>query len=176
MNANLKWHALALRAGRELNVKRILEKRNIEYYSPVNHILKSEKSQDYHAVPLLPNILFVKVDPTLLPEIKNIKYINNVVYWRNSPATFPDAEIEQMETFLGISFAVKVYKIDRAEPLDAIMTKLTATDRQADRVILPTMGYCLVTQIRPVTNIRLVRKMTGRFSAAVNLAGLLGLK
>ena len=101
MNDNTWWHAVYTKPRWEKKVAALLEARGIEYYCPLNKVIKQWSDRKKTVLePLFKSYVFVQVPENKKWEILNIAGILNYVTWLGKPAKIKDSEITTIRKFL----------------------------------------------------------------------------
>lgn len=101
MNEEKKWYVVYTRPRWEKKVSGILMSRGIEYYCPLNKVLKQWSDRKKIVLePLFKGYVFVKIPESLKWEIKSVEGVLNYVYWLGKPAIVKEQEIDTIRKFL----------------------------------------------------------------------------
>lgn len=104
-----KWHVIYTRPRWEKKVASLLLARGVEYYCPLNKVVRQWSDRKKILMePLFKGYIFVKLLPTLKWDIKNVEGVINFVYWLGKPAHVKDAEIVIIRKFLQEFDAIEV--------------------------------------------------------------------
>ena len=109
---NKQWYVVRVSYGRINKAKDILEKKNLDYYLPLHYIIKTVNNKRKRIIaPLLPNLLFVYAEETMIKMLMDDKisigllsfYYNHFVkdrYGKNPPLT---VEFNIMAQFIDLT-------------------------------------------------------------------------
>ena len=101
MNEEKKWYVVYTRPRWEKKVSGILMSRGIEYYCPLNKVMKQWSDRKKIVLePLFKGYVFVKIPESLKWEIKSVEGVLNYVYWLGKPAIVKEQEIDTIRKFL----------------------------------------------------------------------------
>ncbi len=109
MNEEKKWYVVYTRPRWEKKVSGILMSRGIEYYCPLNKVMKQWSDRKKIVLePLFKGYVFIKIPESLKWEVKNVEGVLNYVYWLGKPAVVKEQEIDTIRKFLQEFRDVKV--------------------------------------------------------------------
>lgn len=101
MKEEKKWYVVYTRPRWEKKVSGILMSRGIEYYCPLNKVMKQWSDRKKIVLePLFKGYVFVKIPESLKWEIKSVEGVLNYVYWLGKPAIVKEQEIDTIRKFL----------------------------------------------------------------------------
>ena len=101
MNEEKKWYVVYTRPRWEKKVSGMLMSRGIEYYCPLNKVMKQWSDRKKIVLePLFKGYVFVKIPESLKWEIKSVEGVLNYVYWLGKPAIVKEQEIDTIRKFL----------------------------------------------------------------------------
>lgn len=101
MEHNTYWHAVYTKPRWEKKVAALLEAKGIEYYCPLNKVVKQWSDRKKTVMePLFKSYVFVHVANDKKWELLNITGILNYVTWLGKPAKIKDSEITTIRKFL----------------------------------------------------------------------------
>ena len=101
MENNTWWHAVYTKPRWEKKVAALLEEKGIEYYCPLNKVVKQWSDRKKTVLePLFKSYVFVRVSDEKKWEILTINGIINYVTWLGKPAKIKDSEIATIRKFL----------------------------------------------------------------------------
>lgn len=101
MNEEKKWYVVYTRPRWEKKVSGMLMSRGIEYYCPLNKVMKQWSDRKKIVLePLFKGYIFVKIPESLKWEIKSVEGVLNYVYWLGKPAIVKEQEIDTIRKFL----------------------------------------------------------------------------
>ena len=82
MNEEKKWYVVYTRPRWEKKVSGILMSRGIEYYCPLNKVMKQWSDRKKIVLePLFKGYVFIKIPESLKWEVKSVEGVLNYVYW-----------------------------------------------------------------------------------------------
>ena len=95
------WFALYTKSNFEKKVVTTLMENNIEAFSPTFKTFKqySDRKKKIEKV-LLPNYVFVRIDPKNRQDVFSVKGVLRYVFWLGKPAEIRNSEIDQMRNHL----------------------------------------------------------------------------
>ncbi len=109
MEHNTYWHAVYTKPRWEKKVAALLEAKGIEYYCPLNKVVKQWSDRRKTVMePLFKSYVFVQVTEDKKWELLNIDGIINYVRWLGKPAKIKESEIITIRKFLKEFEAVNV--------------------------------------------------------------------
>jgi transcription antitermination factor NusG len=101
MNEESKWYVVYTRPRWEKKVSGILMARGIEYYCPLNKVMKQWSDRKKIVLePLFKGYVFIKIPDAQKWEVKSIEGVLNYVYWLGKPAIVKEQEIDTIRKFL----------------------------------------------------------------------------
>ncbi len=100
-DSNTYWHAVYTKPRWEKKVAALLEAKGIEYYCPLNKVIKqwSDRKKTVQE-PLFKSYVFVQVEEEKKWDLLNVAGIINYVTWLGKPAKIKESEIEIIRKFL----------------------------------------------------------------------------
>lgn len=152
MERNLyEWYVVYTRQGMELKVVKELNKRNIEYYCPVNKTSgKWWSLGKKNEQPLFTSCVFVKLTEKDVQSLKKINGVVNILYWLGRPAVVKEDEIYMIKNFLCNHTDVSVEKTT-VKPMNYVYGNSTGayaydTENSSEKykLELPTIGFRVV--------------------------------
>jgi transcription antitermination factor NusG len=107
------WYIIYTRSGAENRVSRLLTRKKIENYVPVNSktIFHSKKTKT-QKVPLFESYLFAKISEDKIPLITSFRGVINFVYWKQHPVKVANEDITLIKEFTKNYINIKVQKIE----------------------------------------------------------------
>ncbi len=110
-NNNTYWYVVYTRPRWEKKVASFLAEKGINYYCPLNKVMKQWSDRKKLVLePLFKGYVFVQVAEDTKWELLNITGIVNFVYWLKKPAKIKDSEIDTIRIFLNEFKEVEVSK------------------------------------------------------------------
>src|SRR3954452_20511264 len=101
LKENPYWFAVVTRPRWEKKIAKRLEEKGIEYYCPLNKVVKQWSDRKKVVLePLFKSYVFIKVAEEKKWDIKKIPGILNYVYWLGKPAQIREEEIITIKKFL----------------------------------------------------------------------------
>lgn len=161
---DMKWYLVYTKPGYEKKVSDILTKKKIENYSPANNV--SRKWSDNKKVQkpaLFKGYVFIKTIVPMLPELKKINGIVNLVYWMGKPVCVKNVEIKAMRLFLHEYANVTIEKT-AIRPDNVNATDVAEIEQEAPMITiknkkayigLPSLGYIMSAEIE-TANVRII--------------------
>lgn len=109
MEYNTYWHAVYTKPRWEKKVAALLEARGIEYYCPLNKVLKQWSDRKKMVLePLFKSYVFVRVEDNKKWDLLNIAGVIKYVSWLGKPAKIKETEITTIRKFLKEFSSVEV--------------------------------------------------------------------
>ncbi|WP_462248505.1 UpxY family transcription antiterminator [Ferruginibacter sp.] len=109
MENNTWWHAVYTKPRWEKKVAALLEAKGIEYYCPLNKVVKQWSDRKKTVLePLFKSYVFIHVPDEKKWEVLNINGIINYVTWLGKPAKIKESEIATIRKFLKEFSSVQV--------------------------------------------------------------------
>lgn len=106
---NRYWYAVYTKPRWEKKVASLLEAKGIEYYCPLNKVVKQWSDRKKIVLePLFKSYVFVQVEEQKKWELLTINGIVNYVHWLGKPAKIKESEIDTVRKFLNEFSAVEV--------------------------------------------------------------------
>ncbi len=101
MENNTWWHAVYTKPRWEKKVAALLDEKGIEYYCPLNKVVKQWSDRKKTVLePLFKSYVFVKIAEDKKWDILAINGIINYVTWLGKPAKIKESEIATIRKFL----------------------------------------------------------------------------
>ena len=95
------WYVVYTKPRWEKKVSLSLQNKGIEYYCPLNRVIKQwSDRKKIISEPLFKGYVFIKIPEALKWDIKKIDGILNYVYWLGKPARVKETEIDTIRKFL----------------------------------------------------------------------------
>lgn len=108
---NRYWYAVYTKPRWEKKVALLLEERGIEYYCPLNKVIKQWSDRKKVVLePLFKSYVFVQVEEKDKWELLKISGIVNYVHWLGKPARIKESEIDTVKKFLNEFESVDVFE------------------------------------------------------------------
>ena len=153
---DLKWYAVYTKPRWEKKVADILSKTDVEYYCPLNKVVKqwSDRKKIVEE-PLFTSYVFVKVNTKLQTVVRQIDGVVNFVYWLGKPAVIKDEYIELIKRFLNDYINVRVERTefsinDSVKILNGSFMEFEAkvidVNDKTVKAILPSLGYTMIAE------------------------------
>jgi len=152
------WYIIYTRSRAENRVSRLLTRRKVENYVPVNlkTILHSKKTKTKKE-PLFKSYLFANISEDEIPLITSFRGVVNLVYWKQNPVKVANEDIILIKEFTKNYINIKVQKIEvninnLAKIIDGSRryfhgSVLTIKNTIA-KVDFPTIGFCIFAEIK----------------------------
>ncbi len=103
------WYAVYTKPRWEKKVAALLEAKTIEYYCPLNKVVKQWSDRKKVVLePLFKSYVFVHVEEAKKWELLTINGIVNYVHWLGKPAKIKESEIDTVKKFLNEFSSVEV--------------------------------------------------------------------
>ncbi|MEP7255321.1 MAG: UpxY family transcription antiterminator [Ferruginibacter sp.] len=103
------WYAVYTKPRWEKKVASLLEAKGIEYYCPLNKVVKQWSDRKKIVLePLFKSYVFVQVEEKEKWDLMNINGIVNYVHWLGKPARIKESEIETVKKFLNEFSGIEV--------------------------------------------------------------------
>ena len=101
MDNSTYWHAVYTKPRWEKKVAALLEARGIEYYCPLNKVVKQWSDRKKTVLePLFKSYVFVHIEEAKKWDLLSINGILNYVTWLGKPAKIKESEITTIRNFL----------------------------------------------------------------------------
>jgi len=153
---DFKWYAVYTKPRWEKKVAELLSKTDVEYYCPLNKVVKqwSDRKKVVEE-PLFTSYVFVRVDAKMQTMVRPIDGVVNFVYWLGKPAVIKDEEIELIKRFLNEYSNVRLERTrvsvnDNVKilngPFMEFEAKVTKVNSKTVTVILPSLGYKMIAE------------------------------
>ena len=115
---NRYWYAVYTKPRWEKKVASLLETRGVEYYCPLNKVVKQWSDRKKIVLePLFKSYVFVQVEEKEKWDLLNINGIVNYVHWLGKPAKIKESEIDTVKKFLNEFDSVDV--VESTSPVNA---------------------------------------------------------
>ena len=116
-----RWYAVYTKPRWEKKIHALLQKKQIESYCPLNKV-RRQWSDRIKVIeePLFKSYLFVRVQESLMTEVRYVDGVLNYVYWNGKPAVVKDDEIIEIKKFMSEYEDVEVRAID-VKPADEVV-------------------------------------------------------
>ncbi len=109
MENNSWWHAVYTKPRWEKKVAALLEAKGIEYYCPLNKVVRQWSDRKKTVLePLFKSYVFIQVPDEKKWEVLNVNGIINYVTWLGKPAKIKESEIATIRKFLKEFSSVEV--------------------------------------------------------------------
>ena len=151
------WYLVYTKPNCEKKVAALLTKRKIESFCPQNRIqVKQIRKSKFVHQPLFSSYVFANVAEENIPNIRNIDYVLNLVYWKGQPAVIKDDEITIIKDFINDHHNIRLEKTfvdekDNASIVDrpgfTIDGNLLTLKNKSIKVNLPSIGYTLIAEV-----------------------------
>lgn len=157
MNTSPVWYAVYTKPRWEKKVAELLTRKKIENYCPLNKVVRQwHDRKKLIEEPLFTSYVFVHITDAELVEVKKTDGVLNFVYWLGKPAVIRNNEIEAIRDFLEDHQNVQLEKT-RVNPKDVVRVvrgpligqegNVLEVYNQKAKVLLPSLGYCLVADL-----------------------------
>jgi len=157
MNKEIKWYAVHTRPRWEKKVAGILHKKGIEFYCPLNKILRQwADRKKFVFEPLFTGYVFIRSTEEEHLKVKQTAGVINIVYWLGKPAVVKDAEIDAIKKFLDNYNNVQVQKTqininDKVRiihgPLIYLEGHVMNIMKHSIKILLPSLGFAMIAQL-----------------------------
>ncbi len=151
------WYIVYTKPKCEKKIAVLLTKRKIENFCPLNcKELKNSRKSKLHYEPLFDSYVFVRVEESKLFSLRQVENVLNLVYWKGSPATVKDEEIEAIREFTSYHQNIKLERINVNEnweprnidvPYYSIDGKILMIKNRAFCVGLPSLGFKMIAEV-----------------------------
>lgn len=112
------WYAVYTKPRWEKKVASLLESKGIEYYCPLNKVVKQWSDRKKIVLePLFKSYVFVQVAEKEKWELLKISGIVNYVHWLGKPAKIKESEIDTIKKFLNEFDSVDV--VEATSPINS---------------------------------------------------------
>ena len=158
MQALKKWHVVYTRPRWEKKVADLLSKKNIDNYCPVNRVSRQWCDRKKIILePLFTAYVFVNIDETAQPSVRDTNGVINFVHWLNKPALIRDEEIEAIKRFLNEFENVHLEKVP-VKPNDVVKITggafmeqkglVVSLKHKSVKILLPSLGYMMYAEVK----------------------------
>ncbi|RYE57488.1 MAG: hypothetical protein EOP48_05695 [Sphingobacteriales bacterium] len=151
-----QWYAVYTKPNWEKKIAQALAKKKIEHFLPLS---LTDKLAVEHSgrQPLFPSCLFVKLSDNQKEQILEIRGVINYLYWVETPAIFPEIDIELLKEYLHEHKAVKIEKIPVWIDSTAYLKEICIDSfNKINQLVLPCFGYAL-SPMNKQAKVRLVK-------------------
>ena len=112
------WYAVYTKPRWEKKVAALLESKGIQYYCPLNKVVKQWSDRKKIVLePLFKSYVFVQVDEKERWELLKISGVVNYVHWLGKPAKIKDSEIDTVKKFLNEFDSVEI--VETTSPVNS---------------------------------------------------------
>ena len=157
MNTTPVWYAVYTKPRWEKKVAELLSRKKIENYCPLNKVLRQwHDRKKLIEEPLFTSYVFVCITDRQQVEVRKTDGVINFVYWLGKPALIRPNEIQAIRDFLEDYRNVQLEKTT-VNPKDVVRIvrgplmgqegNVLEVYNQKARVLLPSLGYCLVADL-----------------------------
>jgi transcription antitermination factor NusG len=174
------WYVVYTRPRWEKKVAKQLEQKGIEHYCPLTRVQRqwSDRKKIIFE-PLFTSYVFVCLEETEQPSVKQLSGVMNFVYWLKKPAMVRHEEIRVIKRFLSEYDNVKLEKspVNLNDQVRVISGPLM--ERQGNvleirhktvKLSLPSLGYLIVAEIDK-TNIEILSPFAANAGSAIAVNG-----
>lgn len=134
-----------------------MTRKKIDNYCPLNKVVRQwHDRKKVIEEPLFTSYVFVQITDAQLVEVKKTDGVINFVYWLGKPAVIRHNEIEAIRDFLEDYQNVQLEKT-KVNPRDMVRVvrgplmgqegNVLEVYNQKAKVLLPSLGYCLVADL-----------------------------
>ncbi len=148
MEARKEWYIVYTKTGCEQKVCDLLTKKKFECFLPFNRVARNSSHSKYKIVyqPLFGGYVFVYMDISEAPVVRQTTGVLNFVYWLSSPAVIGEEEIYTLRRFLNTYERVTLEKtgvVQGSSPTTEHESEavLNAAERHIVKLVLPSLGY-----------------------------------
>ena len=151
------WYAVHTRPRWEKKVAGHLAKKRMEYYCPLNKVLRQWSDRKKIVLePLFTSYVFVRLSESEHISVLQTDGVMSFVYWLKKPAVIRDEEIEAIRRFMNDYESVRLEKTevninDRVRiiggPLMEREGNIVEIRNKMVKVQLPSLGYTLTATI-----------------------------
>lgn len=157
MNTTPIWYAVYTKPRWEKKVAELLTRKKIENYCPLNKVIRQwHDRKKVIEEPLFTSYVFVCITAAEQAEVRKTDGVLNFVYWLGKPAVIRPNEVEAIRDFLEDHQNVQLEKT-RVNPNDLVRVvrgplmgqegNVVEVFNQKAKVLLPSLGYCLVADL-----------------------------
>lgn len=157
MNTTPVWYAVYTKPRWEKKVAELLTRKKIENYCPLNKVIRQwHDRKKMIEEPLFTSYVFVCITAAEQTEVRKTDGVINFIYWLGKPAVIRPNEIEAIRDFLEDHQNVQLEKT-RVNPKDVVRVvrgplmgqegNVVEVYNQKAKVLLPSLGYCLVADL-----------------------------
>lgn len=107
------WYIIYTRSGAENRVSRLLTRKNIENYVPVNlKTIPHSKKIKTQKEPLFQGYIFANISEEKMPFITSFRGVINFVYWKQHPVRVANEDIVLIKEFTKNYVNIRVQKVE----------------------------------------------------------------
>ena len=151
------WYAVYTKPNCEKRVSRLLNKKGIEVFFPLNY-RKSPLVVRGHLQPepLFKSFIFLRAEESYLLNLcKEVKGVLSLLYWLGKPATIDSEDINSIKEFTSNYKQIQLEKLDvNQQNQDSIIDDILLTmdgkmlmiKNRVIKVNLPSLGYTLTAE------------------------------
>lgn len=172
-----KWFAVYTAYKREKIVSKLLAKKRLEVFLPLQTIHKQyQRTKRIVELPLFNCILFVKIDQSEYVRVLETEHVFRFIKIGKNLISIPQQEIDTIQCIIGaqVDVEVEVYNLKEGEEIEVIAGALSGLEgkflKQESKynflVELQMLGYQMRMHVRP-EHLRLKHKQLGQ-KALVN--------
>lgn len=158
MLAEKKWYAIYTKPRWEKKVARLLDRKNINVYCPLNRVLRqwSDRKKTVYE-PLFKSYVFVRVGKDEMIKVKETQGVISFVHWLNKPAEIRNEEIEIIKEFLNEYMNVRIEEMDISlndivrivnGPFTEYEGNILEINKYHVKVYLQSLRYLMVVEVQ----------------------------
>jgi transcription antitermination factor NusG len=152
------WYIIYTRSRAENRVSKLLTRKKIENYVPVNSkaILHSKKRK-IQKEPLFQSYLFANISEDEIPLITSFRGVVNFVYWKQHPVKVANEDIMLIKEFTKNYINIEVQKIEvninnLAKIIDGSQRRFNGSvltiKNTISKVVFPAIGFSIFAEAR----------------------------
>ncbi len=151
------WYVVYTKPECEKKVSLFFTKKKIENFCPINCIkIQSFRRNKIVQEPLFKSYVFVKMEKNEIYLLKQADGVISLLYWMDKPAVIREDEIAAIKEFTNDHRCIELERTqvnmkDIARVVDgptySIEGKVFAIKNKTVKVILPSLGYVMVTRM-----------------------------
>ncbi len=145
----MKWYTIYTQPNSEKKVTTTLDRKKIINFCPANLLSNKENTNKNNGT--FSGYVFVKVAESQILQLKQIKGLKHVLYYKNQPAIIDEYEINLMKRFLNDHNDIRFEK--KEVGFKGISNNIASTETGGKlidmnnnkvKVALPSLGYVMV--------------------------------
>jgi transcription antitermination factor NusG len=150
------WYILYTKAKCEKKVAGLLTRKKIENFYPVHRKQINEPRRVKQICePLFSSYIFVYIDKSEINRLKQLNNVINLVYWKGTPATVSENEMNSIKNFSDSYQNIKLIRSKVAENKEITVNRssylmegnILVVKNKIRKVNLPSLGFTMTVEI-----------------------------